>query len=124
MLALKRRDCPVDYSLCNQTVTVYHWDGKNTYTRKVFTNAFLDFKKTLNVEKTGSSETSSFLLVIPGEAVPVAVGDKVLSGEGGEIGSREEWADLIPTRVPGLVVIRYVDPKYWNGVVVHTEAGG
>ena len=31
MLALKRRDCPVDYRMCNQTVTVYHWDGKDAY---------------------------------------------------------------------------------------------
>ena len=33
MRALRRRKCPVDYSLCNQTVTVYHWDGAATYKR-------------------------------------------------------------------------------------------
>lgn len=124
MMALKRRTCPVDYSLCNQTVTVYHWDGKTTYTRKIFTNAFLDFRKTQNVDKTGASEVNTFLLVIPGAVVPVAVGDKVLLGEGPEIHSREEWAALIPTKVPGLVVVKYVDPKYWHGSVAHTEAGG
>lgn len=124
MLALKRRICPVDYSLCDQTVTVYHWDGKTTYTRTIFTNAFLDFKKTQNVEKTGASEANSFLLVIPGAGVPVAVGDKVLLGEGPELNSREEWAALIPVKIPGLVVVKYVDPKYWRGSIVHTEAGG
>lgn len=124
MLALRRRECPVDYSLCNQTVTVYHWDGKTTYTRKIFANAFLDFKKTQNVDKTGASEANSFLLVIPGAIVPVAVGDKVLLGEGPEIQSREDWSALIPVKVPGLVVVKYVDPKYWHGSVVHTEAGG
>ena len=123
MLALKRRECPVSYDLCTQTVTVYHQDG-DSYSRKVFHNAFLDFKKTQNVEKTGSSETNSFLLVIPGDTVPVAVGDKVLLGEGAEITTRAAWAALIPVKVPGLVVVRYVDPKYWNGVLVHTEAGG
>lgn len=123
MLALKRRECPVSYDLCTQTVTVYHQDG-DSYSRKVFHNAFLDFKKTQNVEKTGSSETNSFLLVIPGDTVPVSVGDKVLLGEGAEIATRAEWAALIPVKVPGLVVVRYVDPKYWNGVLVHTEAGG
>lgn len=60
-----RRGCPVDYRLCDQTVTVYHWDGRQTYTRTVYDRAFLDFKKTQNVDKTGSHEVNSFLLVIP-----------------------------------------------------------
>ena len=124
MLALKRRDCPVDYRMCNQTVTVYHWDGKDTYTRKVFTEAFMDFKKTQNVDKTGSSEANGFLLVIPGSTVPVAVGDKVILGDGPEVSTREAWASFIPAKVHGLVVVKYVDPKYWHGAVVHTEAGG
>lgn len=125
MATIKRRLSPVDYRLCNQTVTLYHWDGGNTYTRKVIKEgAFLDFRKTQNVDKTGSKEANSFLLVIPGETVPVAVGDKVMHGEGPEITTREEWAALIPAKVPGLVVVKYVDPKYWHGAVVHTEAGG
>ena len=124
MVRIKARTSPVDYSLCNQTVTVYHWDGKGTYTRKVFTDAFLDFKKTQNVDKTGSSEVNGFLLVIPGPSVPVSVGDKVLLGEGPEIATREAWASFIPAKVPGLVVVKYVDPKYWHGSIVHTEAGG
>ena len=76
------------------------------------------------MDKTGSGEANSFLLVIPGADVPVAVGDKVLLGEGPEVNTRAEWSSLIPVKVPGLVVIKYVDPKYWNGRVVHTEAGG
>lgn len=124
MVRIKRRKSPLDYRLCNQTVTVYHWDGKDTYTRTVHDNAFLDFKKTQNVDKTGSSEANSFLLVIPGSVVPVAVGDKVISGEGPEINTREAWAEFIPAKVPGMVVVKYVDPKYWHGAVVHTEAGG
>ena len=123
MLSVQSRS-PVDYSLCNQTVTVYHWDGKEAYNRAVFDRAFLDFRKTRNVDKTGSTEANSFLLVIPGPVVPVAVGDKVLLGEGPEIATREAWAALIPSKVPGLVVVKYVDPKYWRGQVVHTEAGG
>lgn len=124
MVSIKKRTSPVDYSLCNQTVTVYHWDGKDTYTRKVFTEAFFESKKVQNVDKTGSSEANSFLLVIPGDSVPVAVGDKVLHGEGHEIATREAWASFIPAKVPGLVVVKWVDPKYWHGSVVHTEAGG
>lgn len=125
MLTLKRRSSPVDYRLCNQTVTIYHWDGVGTYTTKIIAEgAFLEHRKTHNVDKTGSTEASSFLLVIPGAEVPVAVGDKVLLGEGLEITTPQEWSALIPTKVPGLVVVKWVDPKYWHGAVVHTEAGG
>lgn len=123
-MLMLRPTCPVDYSLCNQTVTIYHWDKAETYTRKVIHNAFLDFKKTQNVDKTGSREVNSFLLVIPGSEVPVAVEDKVIHGEGPEIASREDWAAFIPAKTPGLVVVKWVDPKFWRGSIVHTEAGG
>lgn len=118
-----RRACPVDYRLCNQTVTVYHREG-DTYSRRVFKNAFFDFKKTQNVDKTGSSEVNSFLLVIPCAEQTVFAGDKVLLGEGAEISTREAWAALIPAKVKGLAVVKYADPKYWNGRMVHMEAGG
>lgn len=125
MVRIKRRTSPVDYRLCNQTVTIYHWDGGTTYTRKVIERgAFLDFRKTQNVDKTGSKDANSFLLVIPGPVVHVAVGDKVMLGEGPEVADREAWSSFIPSKVQGLVVVKYVDQKYWNGSVVHTEAGG
>lgn len=124
MPTIKKRTSPVDYRLCNQTVTIYHWDGGHTYTRKVINEAYLDFKKVQNVDKTGSHEANAFLLVIPGASVPVSVGDKVMAGVGPEIATREAWAGFIPAKVPGLVVVKYVDPKYWHGAIVHTEAGG
>lgn len=123
MLMRKTPPCPVDYRLCNQTVTVYHAeDGK--YTRTVYDRAFLDFRKTQTVDKTGSKEANSFLLVIPGSAQAVFTGDRVMLGVGPEIETREEWAAFIPSKVNGLVVVSYVDPKYWDGKIVHTEAGG
>lgn len=124
MVPIRRHTTPIHYGLCKQTVTIYHWDGKEGYTRKVITNAFLDFKKVQNVDKTGSSEVNAFLLVIPGATVPVAVGDKVLHGEGPEIATRDAWAGFVPAKVEGLVVVKYVDPKYYRGQLVHTEAGG
>ena len=123
MMLMRQNACPVNYSLCNQTVTVYHKDG-DKYTRTVHDRAFLDFRKTLTTDKTGSKESNSFLLVIPGDTQAVFVGDKVMHGEGTEIRSREEWAALVPVKVPGLVVVDYVDVKYWRGQIVHTEAGG
>lgn len=118
-----RRACPVDYRLCNQTVTVYHRDG-DSYTSRVFDNAFFDSKKNENVDKTGSSETNSFLLVIPCSEQLVFNGDKVLPGTGEAVSDREAWAALVPAKVNGLVVVKYVDLKCWNGRIVHLEAGG
>ncbi len=124
MVNIKRR-CPVDYRLCNQTVTVYHHDQDgDKYIRTVYRRAFLDFRKTQTVDKTGSRESNSFLLIVPGDTQAVFVGDKVLLGEGQEIADRAAWAALIPSKVPGLVVVGYADPKYWGGKLVHTEAGG
>lgn len=123
MMLFRRNSTPVDYRLCNQTVTVYHKDG-DKFTQTTLNNAFLDFRKNQTVDRTGSKESNSFLLVLPGSTQAVFVGDKVLLGEGPEIATREAWADFIPAKVPGLVVASYVDPKYWNGQLVHTEAGG
>lgn len=122
MLMLKPT-CPVDYRLCNQTVTVYHQE-EGKYIRKVYRNAYLDFRKTQTVDKTGSREANSFLLIVPGTVQTVFVGDKVLLGDGAEIADRAAWAALIPSKVRGLVVVDYADPKYWAGKIVHTEAGG
>ena len=122
MLILHPRS-PISYGLCTQTVTVYHKDG-DTYKRTVYDRAFLDFRKTETTSNTGNREANSFLLIIPGETVAVSVGDKVMLGDGPAVSTREEWSKLIPATTPGLVVVQYVDPKYWQGRVVHTEAGG
>lgn len=113
-----------DRTLFCQTVTVYHRNGRDSYTRTVYENAFLDSNKVLNVSKVGSSESSGFLLVVPGSTVACAVGDKVMLGEGPECVTDADWGQLIPTRVEGLVVVRNVDPKYFRGQIVHTEASG
>ena len=123
MMLLLRNPAPIDYRLCNQTVTVYHKGGE-VYTRTVHSNAYLDFRKNQTVDRTGSKESNSFLLVLPGATQAIFVGDKVLLGEGPEISTKEDWKAFVPANVPGLVVVDYVDPKYWNGRLVHTEAGG
>lgn len=126
---------PVDYSLCNQTVTLYHADLSDGYkcTRAVFSGAHFDPKKVQTVDKTGSRESSSFLLVLPsgwdgrpvwGVDFSLAVGDKVVLGEGPEITDRAAWAGFVPAKVPNLVVVKDLDVKYWNGKVCHIEAGG
>lgn len=123
MLTLPPKN-PVNYALCQQTVTVYHKVSDTEYTQTIHPRAFLDFRKNQSVDKTGSKEVNSFLLVIPGNKQAVEVGDKVLLGKGPDITDRKAWADFIPSKVPNLVVVKYVDPKYWGETMVHTEAGG
>lgn len=124
-MRVKHRASPMDYRLCNQTVTLYHWTEKDGVTRRVIEKgAFLDFKKVQDVSKTGSREVNNFLLVIPCSEVPVAVGDKVFHGAGPEILTRAEWAGFLPATVPGLGIVKWVDPKYWKDQLVHVEAGG
>lgn len=122
-MLMRKPACPVDYRMCKQTVTVYHKDG-DTYSRTVHEKAFLDFRKNETVNKTGSREANSFLLVIPCDTQTVFVGDKVLLGKGPEVSTREAWAKLIPATTPDLVVVKYADPKYWGTQMVHVEAGG
>ena len=115
-----------DYSLCQQTVTVYHNDG-NDVTRTVWPKAYLDSKKTEGIDRTGSNEANGFLLVIPASSQACHVGDKVMDGEGPNVpdgDAQSWWRSMIPTKVDGLCVVRYVDVKRWAGSIVHTEAGG
>ena len=123
-MRVRRSTCPIDYSkLCMQTVTVYHRVGEK-YIRTVYHQAFLDYKKTHSVDKTGSSEANSFLLVIPGQEQLVFVGDKVFDGIGPEVSTADQWREFIPARHPGLLVVKYADAKCWDGLIVHTEVGG
>ena len=122
-MRIRRSAHPMDYSkLFKQTVTVYHKDG-DKITRTVHDNAFFEFKKTQNVDKTARKEANSFLLVIPGNVQTVFAGDKVHEGTGQEV-SVSDWTAFNPKEVPNLVVVSYADPKKFNGVMVHTEAGG
>lgn len=122
-MLMLRPTCPVDYRLCNQTVTVYRVQN-GQYIRTVYEKAFLDFKKTVSVDKSGSREANSFVLVIPGDTQTVFPKDKVYDGIGPEIADSKAWAAFIPTMVSGLVTVEWADPKKWNGKIVHTEAGG
>ena len=119
-----RKHPPVDYGKCCQTVSIYHQEGPGQYSRQGGCRAFFEFRRRKGLSKTGSVGESSFLLVFPGDSVPVRPGDKVLLGEGPEVNSREDWAAFIPAKVPGLVVVEYVEPRYWQGKLCHIEAGG
>ena len=120
------KDSLQPYALCNDVVTVYHEEGGEV-TRTVHPRAYYDLKKVQNIDRTGSSESNGFLLVIPGGEQACRVGDKVMRGEGPEVPSEDAlkwWRTFIPTKVDGLSVVKHVDVKTFGGKVVHTEAGG
>ncbi len=108
--------CPLDYSLCDQTVTVYGIrDG--AVTRQVFENAMYQHWQKASVETDGKSCDTGCLLIIPGQA-DLRPGDRVCPGVGPE---STEWAGLLPVLVPGLSQLTQVRPCYWQGQVCHTE---
>ncbi len=121
MVALKKRPSML-YPLCTQTVTVYHRED-NKITRSIYDRAFLDFKKVKSVDKTGSKDALSFLLVVVGDA-DICSGDKVVLGKGLDISTDDQWRSLIPAKTPGVCVVSYIDKKYFNGEICHVEAGG
>lgn len=125
MVVFKKPKSPLNYSLCNQTVSVYRAETKGEFNciKRVYDNAFLDFKKVSSYDKLGSRETNSFLLVIKGDA-DLKPKDKVMLGVGKDIKTREEWASFIPSTQANLVVIDEVDVKYYNGKICHVEAVG
>lgn len=114
-----------DYSLCRQTVTVYHKDGENV-TRSMFDRAYFDFQEEQTVDERGSAEKNTFLLVIPGSECPCAVGDKIMLGIGEDVPAdvKTWWRELIPTKRQDLVIVRKVSPKFWDGEIVHYEIRG
>jgi hypothetical protein len=115
----------IDYSLCKQSVTVYHFEN-NEVTSTYFPIAKFEFTETQKVDKVGSSEEDTFLLVIPGNAIACSVGDKVLLGQGEQPSGDHAafWRSLIPAKVDNLGVVRKVHACYWNGEICHTEARG
>ncbi len=126
MIALGSMPLLNDYSLCRDSVTVYHKDG-GIVTRTVHAQAYIDFKKAQEVDRSGSAEDNEFFLLVPGSTPACEVGDKVVLGEGPQVpesGVAEWWRQFIPVKVANLGVVRYVDMKRWNGENVHTEAGG
>ena len=133
MLTVKRNVPPVDYSKANQIITVFHAEGlagpSPVFSQRVINYAFFDFRKNQDVNRTGQTETNGFLLVIPRLkngllAQPIYPGDKVIIGEHSAVDTREKWAALIPSKVPNMAVVKYVDPKYWRAEIAHWEAGG
>lgn len=113
-------NCPLDYSLCNQTVTVYRLQDGEIH-RFVMENAYLAPKIQGKTQVSGEDPSMPFLLIVPGNPC-LLPGDKIYQGVG-PILKNEQWPAFLPVTVPGLYIAQYVKPCYWMGTVCHTEAG-
>lgn len=112
--------CPLDYSLCNQTVTVYRLEG-GSVKRQVFHNAHYQYTVHQVMDQQGRRQETKCLLLLPGEA-DLQPGDRVYDGIGTEL-TTEKWKHFLPVTVTGLSEISYVTPYFWDGQLCHTEAG-
>ena len=109
---------PFDYSLCNQTVTIYRKVGEGV-SRKVAENCYLSRKTTTPTEHYGKSMEKKFLLIIPAD-FPMQTGERIFAGIGPEV---TDWENFLPAAVDDLYEISFVKPCYWDGELVHWETG-
>lgn len=115
-----RGGVPLDYTLCNQTVTVYH---RETLVRTVVENAYYDYRQEETVNDGQADTAVCFTLVVPGR-LEIQPGDKVLPGRGPALAGKRQWMLLTAGALPGLGIVKSVSPKYWKDTVCHTEIKG
>lgn len=118
------------YALCTQVVTLYHPDEQTRQVvRTVLDGVFLDRRVKMNRTETGQQQAQAFLLVIPaaagqpGRDYTLEPGDRVLEGQGPNLGW-DEWPAFVPARQAGLCCVQYVAPKTLGRRLCHLEAGG
>ena len=110
---------PLDYSLCDQTVTFYRKSGGEII-RKVAENCHLSSKYRKATEPYGKSLEKKFQLIIPAGGFAPEPGDRVYDGIGPE---EVDWQRFIPALIPQLYEVSFVHPCCWDGEIVHWEAG-
>lgn len=110
---------PLDYSLCNQTVTFYRKTGEQIR-REVAGNCHLSCKYREATESYGKSLEKKFQLIIPAGGFAPQCGDRVYAGIGPE---EVTWETFLPALIPALYEVSFVSPCYWEGELAHWEAG-
>jgi hypothetical protein len=113
-----------DFSLCQQTVTLYHYDG-GEITRVEYPKAYFEETDKQEISTTGESGKTEHLVVIPGE-VDIVPGDKVFLGVGDypDGDTARWWRLFIPSKVPQCVIARSVSQRHWLGKPTHIEVRG
>ncbi len=113
--------CPLDYSCCCQTVTVYRREG-DSIRRTVVPNCYLELEDVERDYLSGGRAERKFLLVMPGQPQRILPGDRIYDGIGPEV-TLAQWPAFIPARIAGLVEAEYAKPFFWEGTLCHVEAG-
>ncbi len=113
--------CPIDYSLCDRTVTVYRFDRGKLW-REVIEGCYYVHELVERTDVLGRRWERRFLLIMPGSCQRIWVGDRVYDGVGPEIADID-WDTFTPVRVDGLGEVAYVRSSWWGGEVCHMEAG-
>jgi hypothetical protein len=108
---------PFDYSLCNQTVTLYRRENGQVI-RKVIFNAYFSGQIAVPTEIFGKSKEKKFLLIIPGD-FPLQPGDRIYDGNGPET---VDWESFLPVSVPGLSQVTTAESYRFRGEFHHWEA--
>lgn len=121
--------------LMSQTVTLYHptFGSEFSCRRQVVDGVAYQWQHSRSIDNLGKSyanrsllgetaETEA-LLILPPE-VEVALGDKVIEGEGPEITDARRWAAILPENTPSLTVVRTIKPRYWGGKLLFREVTG
>ena len=108
----------LDYSLCDETVTLYRKTEEGIH-RRVLDGVRFIRQIAAPTESYGKSKEKKFLLIIPGD-FPLQPGDRIYAG----IGPKEaDWNTFLPVSVPELFEVSFAKPCFWEGKIVHWEAG-
>ncbi len=114
-------DCPIDYRLCDQTVTVYRYSQGRLW-RQVVEGCYYVHRQVELTDVLGKRLETRFLLIMPGSCQRVWVGDRIYDGVGPELDDID-WQRFIPALVPGLSQVAYTKGFWWGGSIAHMEAG-
>ena len=107
---------PLDYSLCQQTVTVYQKKGE-AISRKIAENCYFSQNISTPTEPYGKSKEKKFLLIIPGD-FDLQPGDRIYDGIGPE---EVEWQMFVPAFTDDLYEVGRVKKQQWENEVTHVE---
>lgn len=113
--------CPIDYSMCADTVTIYRLRGDQVI-RQAVRNCLITWEEKSVTDAAGTRMGRNFLLILPGNSHSIYLGDRVYDGIGPEI-TAQQWHTFIPACVPGLGQVNFVKPCRWEGEICHIEAG-
>ena len=109
------------YPLCDQTVTLYRLEN-GAVVRWVERGCYYTSRTLQTETDQGIRRDRDFLLILPDKRRAVQPGDRVLPGEGPEIGA-QDWPRFIPAFVEELGQVGYVQAYYLHGRLCHVEAG-